>query len=111
VLFLPHAGKSLEDIGQYPREWMSTEQEPVQPTSPFHIKIEEATLSATVFPIAWNPIPSPSIGGPPLLPVARDPNPVTIIVIIWSIISVRRIIGTVVNRRRCPNSWRSNKEP
>jgi hypothetical protein len=67
--------------------------------------MEGVALSATVFPIAPNPRPSPPIRGPSFLPVARHPNPITVIVIIGRIISVRGIMGTKVDRRRWQKNW------
>jgi hypothetical protein len=64
-------------------------------------------------PIAWNPDPFPTIGSPPILPVARDPNPIRVIVIIiLSIVTGRGIVPSVIDRRgRYPYGWRSNKNP
>jgi len=44
------------------------------------------------------------MGSPSSLPVARHPNPIAGIVVIGGIISIRRIIGTKVNRR----GWQKN---
>jgi hypothetical protein len=66
-------------------------------------------LSATVAPKARNPRPSPPIGSPSLLPVARHPNPITVIVIIGSIIPVRGVIGLKVDRRGRQKNWRCKK--
>ena len=64
-------------------------------------------------PITLNPGPFPTIGSPPLFPVARDPNSIRITVrVIWPIVTGWGIIPSVINSRGAqPYGWGSNHNP
>lgn len=64
-------------------------------------------------PITWNPDPFPTIGSPPLFPVARDPNSIRITIrVIWPIVTGWGIIPSVINSRGAyPYRWGNNNNP
>ncbi len=70
----------------------------------------------SISPVTWNPNPFPAVGSPPPFPVAWNPNSGTITVvavatiIAGAIITRRRVIASVVDRRR-PDRRRTDKDP
>ena len=81
------------------------------------IKVLDRTLSVFfkplrgVLPVAWNPDLLPTIGTLPLLPVARDPHSIRLI-IIGRVLIGRRIVPSIDDRRGTyPDRRWSNKNP
>jgi hypothetical protein len=60
--------------------------------------------------VFWNPDVFPTIWSPPLLPIAWNPNSIPII-ITGTIISIRRMINAVMDKRRYPDHWRTDHHP